>query len=252
MPARRIPGLLVFVGLAFFTAVLYLAKAVLMPVALAILLAFLLYPVVRLVEHLLPRALAVTLVVVLAFSAIGFAGYMLSTQASGLAADLPKYRHNIRQRIQDIRGASRGGAIENIQDTARDVMAEIDRERSVVQQEIRRTQDQPSAWVGELLGQAVFGDQPLGWPTAGNEETVGALQRAGFGTLRWARTIEEDTVPEYQRYIDAVQELKDAIPYTSVPEKNYYLTRVVQLSLWMAGLEHPAVEALGRPRPTLR
>ena len=60
---------------------------------------------------------------------------------------------------------------------------EIDRERSVVQQEIRRTQDQPAAWVGELLGQAVFGDQPLGWPTAGNEETVGALQREDF--LAW-------------------------------------------------------------------
>lgn len=62
---------------------------------------------------------------------------------------------------------------------------EIDRERSVVQQEIKRTQDQPGAWVGELLGQAVFGDQPLGWPTAGYEETVGALQRDDF--VSWMR-----------------------------------------------------------------
>src|SRR3972149_3504204 len=44
---------------------------------------------------------------------------------------------------------------------------EIERERSVVQQEIRRTQDQAGAWVGALLGQAVFGDHPLGWATAG-------------------------------------------------------------------------------------
>jgi len=57
---------------------------------------------------------------------------------------------------------------------------EIDRERSVVQQEIKRTRDQPGAWVGELLGQAVYGDHPLGWSTAGTEETVAALQRDDF------------------------------------------------------------------------
>jgi predicted Zn-dependent peptidase len=60
---------------------------------------------------------------------------------------------------------------------------EIDRERLVVQQEISRTRDQPAAWCNELLGQALFGDQPLGWPTAGTEETVAGLQRQDF--LSW-------------------------------------------------------------------
>ena len=58
--------------------------------------------------------------------------------------------------------------------------AEIDRERSVVQQEIKRGKDQPGAWVGELLGQALFGDHPMGWSTAGTEETVAALERPDF------------------------------------------------------------------------
>ena len=57
---------------------------------------------------------------------------------------------------------------------------EIDRERSVVQQEIRRNRDQPGIWVSELLNQAIFGDQPRGWSTAGNEETVATLQRQDF------------------------------------------------------------------------
>ena len=57
---------------------------------------------------------------------------------------------------------------------------EIERERSVVQQEIRRTQDQPGAWVGELLGQAMYGDDPMGWSTAGTEETVSGLQQQDF------------------------------------------------------------------------
>ena len=60
---------------------------------------------------------------------------------------------------------------------------QIERERSVVQQEIRRTHDQPAAWCGELLGQALFGDQPLGWSTAGTEETVSEIQRQDF--LSW-------------------------------------------------------------------
>jgi len=58
--------------------------------------------------------------------------------------------------------------------------AEIDRERSVVQQEIKRAYDQPSAWANELLSRASYGDQPVGWPIAGTEETVGGLQRQHF------------------------------------------------------------------------
>jgi predicted Zn-dependent peptidase len=57
---------------------------------------------------------------------------------------------------------------------------EIDRERSVVQQEIKRTKDQPGAWAGELLGRAMYGDHPMGWSTAGTEDTVAALSQDDF------------------------------------------------------------------------
>jgi predicted Zn-dependent peptidase len=57
---------------------------------------------------------------------------------------------------------------------------EIDRERTVVQQEIRRAYDQPAAWAGHLLTEATFGDQPLGWPVAGTIETVEEMQRPDF------------------------------------------------------------------------
>ena len=57
---------------------------------------------------------------------------------------------------------------------------EMERERSVVQQEIRRNRDQPGVWVSELLTQALFGDQPLGWSTTGSEETVATIQRQDF------------------------------------------------------------------------
>lgn len=54
---------------------------------------------------------------------------------------------------------------------------EIDRERTVVQQEIRRSHDQPGAWAGELLSRAVYGDQPIGWSIAGSLQTVEGLTR---------------------------------------------------------------------------
>ncbi len=57
---------------------------------------------------------------------------------------------------------------------------ELDRERTVVQQEIQRAHDQPGAWAGHLLSEACFGDQPLGWPVAGTVETVKVMQRDTF------------------------------------------------------------------------
>jgi len=54
---------------------------------------------------------------------------------------------------------------------------ELDRERTVVQQEIRRSYDQPAVWASELLSRAAFGDQPIGWPVAGTLETVAEMSR---------------------------------------------------------------------------
>ena len=57
---------------------------------------------------------------------------------------------------------------------------EIDRERTVVQQEIRRGHDAPASRASELMVRAVYGDQPIGWPVTGSIETVEALTRDDF------------------------------------------------------------------------
>ena len=57
---------------------------------------------------------------------------------------------------------------------------ELNRERTVVQQEIRRAHDSPGSFVGELLSRASYGDQPVGWPIAGTIETVEGVQRDDF------------------------------------------------------------------------
>ncbi|HWO93321.1 MAG TPA: pitrilysin family protein [Dehalococcoidia bacterium] len=64
---------------------------------------------------------------------------------------------------------------------------ELERERSVVQQEIRRGHDQPGQWAGELLSRAAYGDTPIGRSIAGTVETVQNLGRDDFVThmQRW-------------------------------------------------------------------
>lgn len=63
---------------------------------------------------------------------------------------------------------------------AKNDQEEIDRERTVVQQEIRRAYDQPGSWASHLLSEASFGDQPLGWPVAGTVDTVAEMNRGDF------------------------------------------------------------------------
>ncbi|MQC16654.1 MAG: insulinase family protein [Chloroflexi bacterium] len=57
---------------------------------------------------------------------------------------------------------------------------ELERERPVVQQEIRRAHDSPGSKASELLSTATFGDQPIGWPVAGTIETVQGVTRDDF------------------------------------------------------------------------
>lgn len=110
---------------------LYWARAVLIPIALAILLTFILSPVVSVLRRRgLPRALAVTVTVVFASMLLGAIGTMITLEFRSLANELPEYRQNIRGKISDLRLASKGGSIEKVQETVKVVMDEIYKEDS--------------------------------------------------------------------------------------------------------------------------
>ena len=49
---------------------------------------------------------------------------------------------------------------------------EVERERTVIQQEIRRGDDEPAQRASQLLAEAAYGDQPLGWDIAGDLASV--------------------------------------------------------------------------------
>ncbi len=107
-----VPGQAVSALLFAFIVVasLYLARAILMPFALAILLSFMLTPLVRRLQRWrVPKALAVTFVVLVAFAAIATLGSVMVSQVNQLAADLPRYQTTLRDKIHLLRGAT-GGA----------------------------------------------------------------------------------------------------------------------------------------------
>jgi predicted Zn-dependent peptidase len=63
--------------------------------------------------------------------------------------------------------------------------ADIEKERDVIVEEIRSYRDDPSHHVLNLWDRAFFGDSPMGWEIAGDEDTVRALSA---GSIRdfWA------------------------------------------------------------------
>jgi predicted PurR-regulated permease PerM len=97
------------VALLVAAAILYLARDVLIPLALAILLAFLLAPAVRSLERLkLGRVAATLIVVILGFSLIGGVAWVAGSQAVSLVANLPEYRANVAAKIRDLRRPGEG------------------------------------------------------------------------------------------------------------------------------------------------
>jgi predicted PurR-regulated permease PerM len=123
---RKLPLLYILACFVLVIACLYWAKAVLIPVALAVLLTFLLNPVVRLLQRRwLPRTPAVLLVVLLAFSVLGGISWTVTRQLTALAYELPRYQENLKHKMGDLRELEKGGIIERLQTTIKEVTGEL-------------------------------------------------------------------------------------------------------------------------------
>ncbi len=83
-----------------------------MPLALSVLFAFFLSPVVNLLQRWrLPRAMAVVMVTLCVFSLLGVIGWVIGREFTSLASSLPNYKENITQRINAFYSSSRGGVM---------------------------------------------------------------------------------------------------------------------------------------------
>lgn len=119
--AAEAPGYQSLSSLAYgvvIIAALYIGREVLIPIALAILLSFLLAPLVRLLRRIhLWRGLSVLLAVLLAFGVILAIGGAIGMQLAGLGRDMPYYEATIASKTQAVSKQSiqrLGNAIQSI------------------------------------------------------------------------------------------------------------------------------------------
>ena len=119
-------SLIAFGAVVLIIASLYWAQSVLIPIALSIMLTFLLSPVATALERTgLGRLPSIILIVLLTFSLLATVGWVVAIEFTSLGNELPRYTGNIRQKISDVRGAGKGGALENVQRAIEQVKEDI-------------------------------------------------------------------------------------------------------------------------------
>jgi predicted PurR-regulated permease PerM len=100
-------------------AALYLAREVLVPFALAVLLAFMLTPVVIRLERLrLGRGPSVGIAVVFSLCLAAGTGWVVANQLIGVVTELPSYSENIQAKLDSLQG---GGTLKKAADSVRQV-----------------------------------------------------------------------------------------------------------------------------------
>ena len=102
------PELKSLLGIAVGTlviAALYFGKDVLIPITLAVMLSFVLSPVVNFLQRLrLWRAPAVILTVLAALALLGLVATVIGSQAASLTANAPQYAQTVQAKVQGVQG----------------------------------------------------------------------------------------------------------------------------------------------------
>ncbi len=120
------PHALTLMAVVAVVAGLHFGQAVLIPIALAALLSFLLTPPVRALERVgVPRVPAVAAVVISAALLVAAVGWIVGSQAAGMLGSLPDYRQNIVAKVRDLRD-SFSGFFSSASNTVADIQKEIE------------------------------------------------------------------------------------------------------------------------------
>jgi predicted PurR-regulated permease PerM len=241
---------------AIVIAGLYFGREVLLPLALAILLSFVLTPPLLMLRRIkLPRVVAVGIVVGAAFAIILALGWLISREVTQLASDLPSYQYTISEKIKSLReGMPRSATLER----AGEVLSELQKELATpevepakpnvgahaerpdgkaVQVEIRERE--PS---GFELYQRIAGTVLPPLATAGivllfvvfilhqREDLRDRLIRLfGGSDLRRATATMNDAAARLSRY------------FLSMTAINFSFGALITLALWLIGIPSPIV-----------
>ncbi len=109
---------------------LHYGSELFVPLAIAVLLAFALSPVVQFMRRRrIPHGLAVGVTVLLTFVTIFFVGAIVTRQVTELGAKLPHYQVALKEKVKAISNftGGQGGAIDQAGDTLRDLQKELEK-----------------------------------------------------------------------------------------------------------------------------
>jgi predicted PurR-regulated permease PerM len=116
----------VLISAAVIIAGLYFAREVILPIALAVLISFLLAPLVnRLERWRLGRVPSVVIVVMLTLAVLATVSFVVAKQTLDLAERLPDYRQNIKDKMQRLRqsGGKFGRSLQGFEVIQEEVIA---------------------------------------------------------------------------------------------------------------------------------
>ena len=166
--AARLASFAIICGLLFW------AQVVLIPIALAALVTFLISPLVtRLDRWGLPRLVAVIVVAGGVTGLIGGLGYVVAGELAELARELPEYRDNIRNKIEDLRSMTRGGTLESVQDTIAEITADVERDAAAEARAAADEDDREPVRVAIEPERQLIGDTELLGPVFQAAATAG-------------------------------------------------------------------------------
>ncbi|WP_237480708.1 AI-2E family transporter [Lichenibacterium dinghuense] len=112
VPPSGVPGVsgLLYLAVAVVVvAALYLAREVLIPITVAVILSFVLAPLVsRLKRWHVPHVAAVLVAMLVGLGVVGALGAVIGTQVAGIAEDVPQYTATITRKVHAVRDMTVG------------------------------------------------------------------------------------------------------------------------------------------------
>ena len=229
--SRTLNGLFVLAMLYTF----YFAKAVLIPIALAMLLNLLLAPVVRLLKRYLrlPHGVGAAAVLLLAVALVGGTMYGLSGAAARWLDELPYAMIQIRDKVEDLRRP-----VEEVQEAAQRVENLAQGEPEAGEQQPVPVAVQGPSLTGIFLGGAVSLVTGLVVMIA----LLFFLLASGDTLLRQAVSIAP-RLSDKRRVVEIARETEDDI--------SYYLLTISLINAGLGVAVGTAMYLLGMPNPML-
>ena len=166
----------------FIVCGLYFGRELLVPLALAALLTFMLAPLVTRLQRRLGRVVSVLLVVAMIFAATGAVGWVLTRQAVDLANQLPNYKDNIRTKMRAIQ-VPREGPFSKISRTLGELKNDLpgsDNEESRLKSDAAKDKDVRKATPVEVVSRK---DERLEWVQGVVAPILGPLGTAALVLL---------------------------------------------------------------------